>query len=93
MALTDYKYRRIVEHDDGTVEAVAAVYEGDITTEQEEDVDGNLGDITRYRRTFELKEVTKIIAGNPTKTETDTVLNTELAKDVTRTSINEQKNV
>ena len=53
--LTDFKYWYIKQDDDGTVlEAAVRFYEGDITTENETDRDGNVVAVTRYRRTAKL---------------------------------------
>ncbi len=51
MVLTDYKFVYISRFDDGTMQIKARIYEGDITSELSEDVDGNLVLVVRYRRT------------------------------------------
>ena len=91
MALTDYKHPRIIKENNGEVTVLARIYEGAITTEKEENEEGQLVDVTRYRRTSKLKEITKVISSSPTKAGIDNELNIELAKDVTRTPIDEQK--
>ena len=54
---TDYKFWYIRRDDDVHIsECAVRFYEGEITTENERDVNGNLVPITRYRRTKKLKK-------------------------------------
>ena len=89
MALTDYKISRQVVNADGSVTALLRIYEGDITTELEPDIRDVLIPVTRYRRTRLLREleITTRRGFNPLLE-----LNSELAKDTTRTAITEQVN-
>ena len=90
---TDYKISRITRFDDGRVEVVARIYEGDITTENERLVDGGTGPVTRYRRTGLLRTVTLTLPDLPTQATDAQIrrrLNDELKKDRTRTPIAEQ---
>ena len=59
MALFDYKFWYIQRSDDGFIEKAAIrVYQGDITTENEEiDIHRNLGPVTRYRRAQRIPEL------------------------------------
>lgn len=88
--LTDYKTSRMTQHDDGSWTMLLRIYEGDITTENEEDGDGDLVLVTRYRRTTMLREET---LNFPAMREVDLQeqLRAELAKDRTRTPIPEQR--
>jgi hypothetical protein len=96
--LTDYKYIAIREEDDGTVTATMRTYEGEITTEDEyRPVGGTetnaptseLTPVTRYRRTAALEEKTITVAS---MAQLESSANEELAKDATRTPIDEQTN-
>ena len=88
--LIDYKFARIKRKDDGTTEAKVRFYEGDITTEDEEDEDAVLVPVTRYRRTGLLREVTIVERGHLSDDEVRNLMDIELAKDATRTPIDEQ---
>ena len=48
---TDYKTPRIKQRENGSWAVLFRIYEGEITTEDELDNDGNLQPVTRYRRT------------------------------------------
>lgn len=92
---TDYKVARMTRHDDGRVEVVARVYEGDVTTELEPSLDGRglPVPVTRYRRTRFLRTVTLSLPDLPlaaTEAQVRRRLNDELKKDTTRTPIVEQ---
>lgn len=55
---TDYKFAYIMRNDDGLItEAGVRFYEGEVTTENEKDIDGNLVPVTRYRRSRKLNGV------------------------------------
>jgi hypothetical protein len=57
MALLSYKHQRILQDDAGLItELLMRVYDGAITTEQEEDATGQVRPVTRYRRTRLLGE-------------------------------------
>lgn len=47
---SDYKFSRIAREGDGTMNFDLRFYEGKITTEPQEDVNGVLVNVTRYRR-------------------------------------------
>ena len=90
---TDYKISRMTRHDDGRVEVVARIYEGDVTTELEGIVPQVL--VTRYRRTRLLRTFTLSLPDLPlaaTDAQILRKLNDELKKDTTRTPIAEQRN-
>lgn len=91
--LTDYKFVWIRRDDDGTVTALVRIYEGDETTEVEEDVDDItvLVPVTRYRRTALLRELTVNPPGRPSDNALRGLVNAELAQDLSRTPIDEQK--
>lgn len=56
MAKTDYKFWYITRNDDGYItECAVRFYEGDITTEDEQTINGVVP-VTRYRRTARLAE-------------------------------------
>lgn len=52
---TDYKFSRITRKNDGAMEAKIRFYEGEISTRDEEDDDGKLILVTRYRRSAIVK--------------------------------------
>ena len=90
---TDYKIIRITRFDDGRVEVVANIYEGDVTTENERRPDDTIGPVTRYRRTARLRQVTLNLPDLPlhaTDAQIRRLLYDELKKDTTRTPIAEQ---
>ena len=92
---TDYKIAHLTRYDDGKVEVVARIYEGDVTTETDQDPSGKLASITRYRRTRLLREVKLSLPDLPlaaTDAQIRRRLNDELKKDTTRTPIAEQRN-
>lgn len=92
--LTDYKISRITRHDDGSVEVVARIYGGDITTEDERR-GGVTIPVTRYRRSALLREVILRLPELPvgaTDAQIRRRLNDELAKDTSRTAIPGQRN-
>lgn len=87
--LTDYKISRTKTLPDGTLEVVYRVYEGDVTTGDEPgELGGKMVPITRYRRTKMIKEYTVIVKDSP---EIHVKAKEELAKDSTRSPIDEQK--
>ena len=88
--LTDYKISRLLRHEGGSGVGHVRYYEGEITTLPEEDISGNLVDVTRYRRENKLRDVVYQLEGR-TDAELTQFLNTELAQDGTRTSIEEQR--
>ena len=85
--LTDYKFHRITNKDDGTVEAVVRVYEGDMADVFNEDKG-----ITEsvYRRFTLLKEYIQSFKKDLGAIRTE--LNEDLAADKTRTPIARQDN-
>lgn len=111
---TDYKFWFITRDDDGyIVKCGIRFYEGEITTKDENDIDGNPVPVTRYRRSKLLTKTDLSYLNDSfvkdgkgqdaklytpaefgeikTDDELRTFLNNELAKDSTRTSIDEQK--
>ena len=91
-SLTDYKFVYIKRLGDGSTEALVRFYEGDITTEDEPDPDtGKMVPVARYRRSLMLRE--EIFRYRTTKTDDEVrgEMDTELAKDITRTPIDEQR--
>lgn len=55
---TDYKFWYIKRDNDGFITEVAVrFYEGDITTEQERDLNRNMVDVTKYRRNKRLQKI------------------------------------
>lgn len=86
---TDYKLSRVVRDRDGRiVSVVARVYEGDVTTADEQGVP-----VTRYRRTAKLRDVTlgpTILKGTTDVATVRAVLGLELARDATRQPIEAQ---
>lgn len=48
--MIDYKINNVTLNSQGIQDKIT-IYSGDITTEQEENVDGVMEDVTRYRRT------------------------------------------
>ena len=95
-SLTDYKISRIVHLPGGSTEALIRFYEGDITTEDEEDIDGEPGDVvsvTRYRRISKntLREINYNAAARVSDDDIRTAMDIELATDLIRTPIDEQK--
>ena len=93
MSRCDYKIVRKTTTEKGTVITIR-LYEGDITTEKEANIDtGKLADVTRYRRTKMIGEKTYIESNNQTAEETRTYLNDKLKVEVpTKTPIDEQDN-
>ncbi len=91
MTLTDYKYSNILHFTNESTEALVRFYEGEITTEFQEDPDGLLVSVTRYRRTRKLREVTFKASGRVSDENIHAAMNVELAKDTTRDPIDEQK--
>ena len=93
---TDYKISRMTRHDDGRVEVVARIYEGDVTTEPEAiTASPVLVLVTRYRRSRLLRTVTLFLPDLPLAAidaQIRSKLNDELKKDTTRTPIAEQRN-
>ena len=87
--LTDYKISRLLRYDDGSGVVHVRFYEGEITT-LAENIDGDTVDVTRYRRINRLRDVVYQLGGR-TDAELIEMLNTELAQDGTRTSIEEQR--
>ena len=88
---TDYKFNSI-RRDGQTTKCRVTFYEGDITTEREEDASGIPMDITRYRRSKVLKTETFDFQEDLTDTELRRKMNIELKKDTTREAIKEQIN-
>jgi len=91
---TDFKFRRIVDGNKTT--AVISIYEGDITTEKEKNINGEEVDVTRYRRIAKLRDVilsSDDVVGKDTLTfnELKNLGKTELSRDSTRTPIDKQK--
>ena len=90
---TDYKISRTTRNDDGSVEVVARIYEGEVAA-ADEWVGSEMTSITRYRRTRQLREVTLRLPDLPLRAsdaQIRTRLKAELAKDSTRTPIAEQR--
>ena len=87
--LTDYKIPRKTHHEDGSWTVILNIYEGEITTEEEEE---NLvvGPVTRYRRTSLLRKKT-LKLGAISEAEVERLCKIELATDETRTPIAEQE--
>lgn len=84
--LVDYKFKSI--HRDGkNTTIVATFYKGAITTEDEEDTNGDIVPITRYRRTKIIKSITRTISGTPTDQEIRRKTNQRLAIYSTETGI------
>lgn len=52
---TDYKFSHISRRDNGTMEVKVRFYEGEVSTLDEEDMDGRLVPVTRYRRSALVK--------------------------------------
>lgn len=92
---TDYKIKWLTSYDSGQVEVVVNVYEGDVTTELEEDRASMMRPVTRYRRTRLLRTFTLSLTDLPlsaTDAQIRRGLNALLAEDTTRTPIEEQRN-
>jgi len=88
--LTDYKTPRVTQHDDGSWTVLLRIYEGDVTTENELDKRGNMVPVTRYRRIAVLREETLEFQPMP-EVALHGLLRVELAKDLTRQPIEEQR--
>jgi len=88
--LTDYKLKRVVEHDDGKQTVEFVFYEGEITTEDEIDTDGRLVPVTRYRRTKKLRERSVTLESVESLDRIQKRLNNILARDESRSPITEQ---
>jgi hypothetical protein len=87
--LTDYKIASIRQQVDDSWIVVFRIYEGDITTEVEEDPDLGMVPVTRYRRTALLSEERRRFDPMP-EAALNGRLRAELRKDRTRTAIPEQ---
>ena len=82
MSLIDYKISRI---DNGI--ALVRFYEGDVTTEDEEDGNGGIISVTRYRRSSLIRETTYTLS----RMELRKRLNGILTRDRNRPPISEQR--
>ena len=93
---TDYKISRITRFDDGRVEVIYQVYEGDVTTELERQINGTMAPVTRYRRFRALGPPATITMPDLPLRALDAqirrICNDRLALDLTRTPIAEQRN-
>ena len=88
--LTDYKIVYMSERT-GSWEVLARFYEGDITTEDEQDSEDNFVPVTRYRRTRRLRD--EFFRWPPMlETALHGRLRADLARDQSRTPIPEQRN-
>ena len=89
--LTDYKISRIVRGN-GRTEVFARIYEGDLKSVTERNI-LTKQDETKivYSRNKVLREVTLNLAGNVSDADIKQKLNRELAKDPSRTPIDQQK--
>ena len=90
--LTDYKTPRITQNDDDSWTVVLRIYEGDITTEDEPDVNDprQMVSVTRYRRTGLLRTVEMSFPAIPEQA-LHGRLRAELATDRTRQPVEEQR--
>lgn len=91
---TDYKFAYILRKDDVHIdECGVRFYEGDITTEDEKDFNGNIIPVTTYRRFNKIKEVVfteKDFGVISSDDELRVFLNGKLRKDKTRVPVDEQ---
>lgn len=90
MALTDYKITH--QHIKNKTIGAIRIYEGDITTEDELNINDEPVPVTRYRRTRLLREV-EFDFQELNKTRVLQWLNSILAEDKTRTPIDKQRMV
>lgn len=89
MLLTDYKISRIEESDDGIRRVLVRFYEGDMNTAFElNSLTNELEEVTRYRRTFKLREEWFEF---PPDYDIRVELNKELGKDKSRQPISKQR--
>jgi len=87
--LTDYKISRLTRQDDGSIEMLVRFYEGEVTMEDESYL-RETRSVTRYRRSEMIREET--FRWPPmSEDEMHERLRAELAKDLGRTPIVEQR--
>jgi len=73
----DFKISRIIQ-DDTSTHVLARIYLGDVTTEDETDIDGVRQSVTRYRRQEVLENVTLDFAEVRTQAEIEAILRERL---------------
>ena len=73
----DFKISRIIQRDTST-HVLAHIYLGDVTTEDEPDIDGVMQYVTRYRRQEVLENVTLDFAEAKTQAEIEAILRVRL---------------
>jgi len=73
----DFKISRIIQ-DDTSTHVLARIYLGDVTTEDEPDIDGVRQSVTRYRRQEVLENVTLDFAEVRTQAEIEAILRERL---------------
>ena len=89
--LTDYKFTSILRGDDN-VEVNFRVYEGDVTSQSERNIDGVEVAITRYRRSLRLNTTNSLFAAGTSDGAIRVSLNDLLGTDRIRQPIPEQVN-
>ena len=74
----DFKISHIIQGDNGSTNVLARIYLGDVTTEDEPDIDGVMQSITRYRRQELLDTVTLNFSEGATRAEIEAILRERL---------------
>ena len=74
----DFKISRIIQGDNGSTNVLARIYLGDVTTEDEPDIDGVMQSVTRYRRQELLDTVTLNFSEGATRAEIEAILRERL---------------
>ena len=89
--LADFKIRYVHNTDDGKQLIAFRFYEGAITTEDEEDKNGNIQSVTRYRRSAVLSALNVSRDTQLSEADIDALGRVELAKIADHDPIEEQE--
>ena len=74
----DFKISHIIQGDNGSTNVLARIYLGDVTTEDELDIDAVMQSVTRYRRQELLDTVTLNFSEGATRAEIEAILRERL---------------